>query len=321
MTLAIGTHLRLPMRDYLAVPALSSGILVELEERCPRAAWHKSYLNPKRQAGDTALTDCGSIAHSILLEGDESGCCVIDPNDHPAEKTGNIPDGWTNKSIRTARDAARLAGKIPVIKGDMAQIRSMVDAARAYIDTLQVEQPDVWAAFQPDGGESEVTMIWDEGGVRCKARHDRISSDRRVTINAKFCSSSAEPNAWARMQMVRYGHHIGAAFYRRAVRALCRGVEPAAYFLVVEMEPPHLCSLIGVDPHWLELGNQAVQRSLTTWQQCLARGHWPAYAARAAYPEVPGWLDAQSLERQVDSDELGIPYDVSKLFQKSEART
>ena len=43
--------------------------------------------------------DAGTIAHEILLEGSQNCVTVIDPADHPAEKTGTTPSGWTNKSL------------------------------------------------------------------------------------------------------------------------------------------------------------------------------------------------------------------------------
>jgi hypothetical protein len=45
---------------------------------------------------------------------------------------------------------------------------------------------------------------------------------------------------------------------------------------------------------------------------------WPAYPSRACYPELPQWADADWTEKQTDNP-FGIPYDVSKLFRKTEA--
>jgi hypothetical protein len=304
-----GEHPGLPMAEYLQLPALSAGILHTLDSQSPAHAWFCSWLNPSRIADFNDRSDTGSIAHSILLEGSEDCVCVIDPNDHPAEKTGNIPDGWTNKSIRTARDAARCEGKIPVLAPHMVTIRSMVGSAQAYIGSLRTTEPAIWAAFY-DGGESELTMLWDEAGTLCRLRADRISADRAVIIDPKFCAS-AHPNAFGR-QMATMGYAISGAWYRRGVKALT-GVEPDYLFLAVEQEPPHLCSLIGIDPAWRAYGDAKVSRALRTWRECAERGVWPGYPARAAYPEIPAWLMAQAESGDVDSD--GIPYDISRLFE------
>src|ERR1700693_4471465 len=95
------------MQEYLDLPAVSASLVCDILDKCPRAAWWNSYLNPDRVRETSALMDAGTVAHAILLEGSEACCTVIDPNNHPAEKTGAIPEGWTNKSIRAARDIVR----------------------------------------------------------------------------------------------------------------------------------------------------------------------------------------------------------------------
>ena len=73
-----GVYPDLPMADYLAIPALSAGIVRTLLDRCPRAAWHESWLNPQRARYDTAATDIGTVAHAVLLEGSDDCVEVIE---------------------------------------------------------------------------------------------------------------------------------------------------------------------------------------------------------------------------------------------------
>jgi hypothetical protein len=240
--------------------------------------------------------DAGSIAHGILLEGSADGVCVIDPADHPAEKTGNIPDGWTNKSIRAARDEARAVGKIPVLLADMATIRSMVNAAQEYIKSLQSSEPAVYRAFLPDGGSSEVTMIWQDGATLCRMRPDRISANRDIIINYKTTAGSVEPDRWSRTQLLDY--YVGGAFYVRGTSALC-DTEPTYLYLCQETAPPYLCSLVGLDAHFLDLGARKVVAGLSAWERCVKSGQWPGYPPRVCYPEVPAWEESRWLEREV----------------------
>ncbi|HWG34678.1 MAG TPA: PD-(D/E)XK nuclease-like domain-containing protein [Gemmatimonadaceae bacterium] len=308
-----GEYPGLPIADYLRLPAVSASLVRTLLERCPRAAWWESPWNPLYEPETSDESDAGIIAHAILFEGRSDVCEVIDPLDHPAEKTGAIPDGWTNKSIRAARDAAREAGKIPVLAAKYELVCAMVDAARTYIGSLCATEPAIWEAFQPGGGDSEVTILWNEAGTLCRMRPDRISHDRRLVVDGKFTLTSAEPDAWGRSQMIRMGYYISAAFYRRGIAAHY-GVEDAAYvYLVVEQEPPHLCSLVGVDQHGFALGDDKVRVALAQWAKCARVNVWPGYPARVAYPEIPAWTDAQWQERHA-SYPMGIPYDVAKLF-------
>lgn len=309
-----GIYPNVDMAEYLAAQAINSSVIQAMLDRCPHAAWFDSYLNPARIADEsTAAQDAGSIAHSILLDGHANGVVVIDPNDYQADKTGNIPKGWTNKAIRTARDEARAAGKIPVLKDDFALINSMVVAARAFIESCREDEPAVWGAFYPNGGASEVTMVWDDDGVPCRIRPDRISVDKRLIVDYKTTQRSAEPDAWGRQQLTGMGHYISAAFYRRGVEKLT-GTSPAYTYLVQEQEPPFLCSLVGMSPHHFALGEDKVRTALDYWRMCVQRSHWPAYPTRVCYPEVPAWVDSQWEEKRAREDDEGDPDLYRKLF-------
>lgn len=309
---APGIYPGLPMAEYLAIPALSAGILRTLVDRCPRAAWYESWLNPERARTDSPATDLGTVAHAVLLEGSDDCLAEINPADHPAEKTGAIPDGWTNKSIRTARDAARAAGKIPLLVADAERVRAMVEAAAHFLREAGQHEPAVAAAFEPDGADTELTMVWQEGETLCKLRADKITADRALICDYKTSGVSVEPDRWGRTQLVGLGYYVSAAWYRRGVRALT-GVEPAYAFLAQETDAPYLCSLVGVSPEAFALGDEKVAAGLAEWQRCVAAGQWPAYPPRIAYPELPVYERMRWDERNgVGAD--GIPYDLAQIW-------
>jgi hypothetical protein len=288
------------MADYLALPALSASLVQKIVDECPRAAWFASWLNPAPPPGDdNAATDKGQIAHAILLEGSESMLAVIDRREHPNEKGGGFASGWTNKSIKAARDTARDAGKIPMLVEDVAEVRAMVAEANRFIDSLRNTEPSIYAAFRT-AGDSELTVTWDEEGTPCKLRADRISADRRLIINYKTSGMSVEPDRWGRTQFLDY--YVGAAWYRRGIRALS-GVDAEHVYLCQETAPPHLCSLVGVDPSAFELGDQKCAVGLALWKKCAATGVWPGYPNRVAYPELAVWERARWEAKEILSIE------------------
>lgn len=288
MTLAPGVHLGVQMADYLAMPAVSASILKALLEQCSRAAWFESWLNTDKPRDDSDAADVGTIAHSMILEGGAGKVAVIDPENYPSDK-GAIPKGWTNNAIRAARDAARLAGLIPVLPEDMAQVNAMVDAIRAFIASLEKTEPAIWAAFQPGGGDSESVVTWIDGqnieNTPCRIRPDRMSADRRLIVDLKTTKMSANPAQWK-------ADHVGAAFYRRGCKAEF-GTEPDYVFLIAEQHPPYLCSLVGIDPHGMEMGAEKAAFALDAWAQCVKHGVWPGYAPRVAYPEIKPWMEEE----------------------------
>lgn len=311
-----GVYPGLPMAGYLAMPAVSAHLLKQLLERCPYAAWHESWMNARADVlASTKVQSAGTVAHSMLLEGRTDIVQVIDPKDHPNEKGGGIPAGWTNKSIKAARDAALEAGKVPMLPGDFTEVLAMVEAAKAFIESLRDTEPAIWALFQPGGGESEITMVWREkDGTPCRIRPDRIALDRSLIADYKTGGTSAEPNTWGRTQMVKMAYYVSAAFYRRGIKAIT-GKSPAYVWLVQEQEAPYLCSLVGADPMGEQLGDRKTARALAQWSSCVATGKWPAYPNRVVYPEIPAW----EMAREEIVDAPGIPYDIEKAGWK-EAR-
>ncbi len=101
--------------------------------------------------------------------------------------------------------------------------------------------------------------------------------------------------------MVRMGYYTNAAFYRRGIAATC-GVEASYTFLVVETEPPYLCSLVGVDPPAFALGADKIATGLKLWRRCVDSGRWPGYPNRVAYPEIPVYESAAWEAREALDD-------------------
>lgn len=305
-----GVYDDLPMADYLAAPAVSAGMLVNLLTRCARAAWWESWLNPHRpDDASTKEQSAGKIMHSIILEGRADCCVVVDPKDHPnADKVGGIPTGWTNKAMKIVRETIIAEGKIPVLKADYAEIEAMVAAVRAYIESLRASEPAIWAAFQPSGGDSELTIAWDDSGTLCRMRPDRINKGRDVIVDLKSDGGTAEPVTWGKFKLFRMGYNVGAAFYKRGcLKAF--GKDPDYYWLVVEQAAPYLCSLVSLEPAGFEVGAAKVARSLRDWAKCAKENVFPAYPKKVHYVELPPWELAEECEAMV-----GAAYDPAQMF-------
>ncbi len=309
--LAPGVYEGVSMAEYLAMPAANASLLNTLLERCPRAAWHDSWLNPKRPAEEsTPAQSVGTLAHELLLEGTRGKMQVIDPKDYPTKSTGNIPDGWTNKEIREARDQALAAGMIPVFPKVAADVEAMVAEARSYLATLSRTEPAVHDLFQPNGGRSEVTIVWEEDGCLFRIRPDRLSD--AICGDVKTTAASAEPGKWGRLQLFGMGYYVAAALYRRGILA-ATGKRVESIYLVQEQSAPFLCSLVGLDPMAQQVGQRKAERAIAIWKHCMRTGSWPGYPNRVAYPEVPPWEAA----REEVEEAAGNPYDIEKFWQEN----
>lgn len=287
-TLPVGIHDGVGLSDYLLMPALSSGILHTL---ITRTAAHAAY--EQSVSGDaTKASDLGSAAHAILLEGSEACIVVCDFAD------------WRKDEAKAKRDDARAAGKIPLLTAQMGEIRRMVDVARAYIEESPLAQE--WA-----GSMSERTAKWQENGLICKARFDRVSVKNDLIFDYKTCGGSVNPRDWNRHVIVN-GYDIQAAFYQRGYKAI-HGREARFVWLAQETEPPYICCFMDMAPDFQAFADSRVSRGIGKWGQAIQTGKWSAYPKRVCSLDVPQWALSQEETESVLSafspEELegGIP--------------
>lgn len=262
----IGFHPNIPAAKYhadtlLPVPSLSSSIAEILLRESPRKAWFSHpKLNPAFKPEEDSKFDIGTAAHAMLLEGID----VIETCDY---------DDWRKKEAQEKRDAARAAGKIPLLRKHRDAVVAMVSAAEAFIHHSEIAE--YW-----NDGESEVTAICEEDGVWLRARLDRITRSRRHIIDYKSTTDAA-PEPFSR-QIVRMRYHIQDAFYRRVVRNL-GSVRPSFAFVAQSCKPPYECSLHACDPALQEIADAEVQRAIDLWRKCLSTKQWPSHSGRIHY--------------------------------------
>ena len=290
---------KMTMAEYLALQAFSSGMAHRILTQSPAHAWIDSPWNPDREQDNNAASDLGTVAHDVLLEGGTGIIERIDPNDFPAEKTGAIPAGWTNKAIRAARDAARAAGKIPLFPADVDAVTAMVESARAYIATSEL-------AGVFNTGAAEQTVIWQEGATLCKSRPDWLNAD--VCLHVKTTKRSVNPPSFERMA-VNLGYDVSIAFY-------ARGIERENHLiLAIEQEPPYACKLFGLSNAQADISARKVERAINTWAACMKSGEFPAYDGSVHYIEPTSWQMEQALQNG-DLDELNWSEKVDPLQEK-----
>jgi hypothetical protein len=284
----------LPLLDYVRDPAptpsLSASLAHTLLSRSPRHAFYESpRLNPEWQPDDSEAADLGTIVHAVLLEEDRSRIVVVD-----------APD-WRSKDSRAARDAARQAGKLPVLRDRMVDVENCVAAARQAI--AKSELAEVFAA----GAKPEVSLFWQEDDIWCRARPDWLSDDRRVALDVKTTSGSAEPNAWARGPLLANGYDLQGAHALRGISALEHPRGVSFVFVVVETHPPYGVSFVGLSPAFLAFAEAKLASARAIWRECVQTNRWPSYPMRVCWAEPPAWVTMQWEERQAAAVDDGRP--------------
>lgn len=285
--------------DPCPEPSLSSSIAKIIYNRTPRHAWTAHpRLNPNFEPKSDEKFDIGSAAHSLIL-GDPKKFEIIAASD------------WRTKEAKAARDAARAAGKIPLLTEQWDRVNAMVAAGLAQLAT----HADAKGAFT--NGKPEQTLIWQEGGIWCRARLDWKPNSGTIFHDYKSTEASANPDAWQRI-CFHIGFDIQAAFYRRGIRALGLSGNPEFKFVVQETEEPFGLCVIGLMPGAVDLADcKKVEEAIRRWKWCLTNNRWPMYPDRTCYIDAPAWHENEVLAREVRDDDRAREAGVKHVFDLS----
>lgn len=279
--LAPGLHYDVPEDVYhadrlCAVPTLSRSIAHRLLVRSPLHAWYAHpRLNPRFEpAPSTDALDVGKAVHSRVLLGRD----IVEVIDAP---------DWRTKDARAARDAAREAGRIPVLPPQADVIDAMVAEFQAY---LALDAGRLFRASM----SPEVTAIYEDAGVMCRARFDLLPDDPGAPIIDYKTTRNAAPDAFMRA-IWTYGYDLQAAWYSRALKVL-RGRAPAGFiFVAQEKEPPYAVTAHQLAPAAYEWAEARCDEALSIWRQCLATNTWPSYPPHVHEVPPPPWaLDREA---------------------------
>src|SRR4051812_28812430 len=149
----------LPPGEYHAMRALSASGAWLLSEECAAKFLWRSPWNPLYQPEPKTEFDIGVAAHLAVLEPERQAdsMVVIDASDYRTTKA------------RDARDAARGAGKVPLLPYQFDIVRAIAGSIRAHSIASQ--------SFR--GGEAEITLLWTdpETGL-CQRRREHASARR-----------------------------------------------------------------------------------------------------------------------------------------------
>jgi hypothetical protein len=236
--------------------------------------------------------DIGSAAHDVLLGG-EDRVAWLDF------------DSWRTNASKEAREAARAAGRIPMLLFNSPVVNAMVEEAHRFIDG------SVLAGIF-ERGLPERTLIWREefGEIKfgnkvgreamsiwCRARPDWLTNNHDVMLHYKTTTASARAEKWIRGIMASSGYGLSLRFYARGLAALLQPAPATRHVILVqEQEAPYACSLIALTPAKEEIEDHRVRIALEKWATCIATDQWPAYDSRIHYAEPTPWELAEAEE-------------------------
>lgn len=267
-----GIH-KIGMDQYLQIRALSSGMIHTLMTQSPAHALHQQLADIDEPS---SASDFGTAVHDAVLEGTDRIVSI------------DAPD-WRTKAAKEARDFARLEGKIPLLAHKVEAVMAAAMEARAFVERSEF-------AGLLDDGESEVTLVWDDGSL-CKARPDRISHALKVVCHLKTTEGSVAPGAFGRT-VDNMGYDLALAFYERGAAA-CGLQDYRHVILAVEQNAPYGCAFYALAPDMAALAASRVELGIRTWRHCAATNIWPSYDTRVYYLEAKPWQITEHEQAQI----------------------
>lgn len=270
------------MAEYLALPALSSGVAHTILSASPL---HARFEQQNERVASSEM-DIGTYAHAMLLEGGADALVVCPFDD------------WRKNEAKAMRDEARAGGKLPILQGKIAPVEAMVVAAHDYLDASEIA-----GVFK--SGKPEQSIVWRDGQTLCKARPDWLNDE--IMLHYKT-TTNVNPRAFSRIAS-NMGYDVALMFYMRGLDAVLPDNNVQHYILAQETAAPYACKLFDLTAARAGVAEIQVERAIKTWQRCVDTGHFPAYDGSIHSIDLQPWELAQAEEDMLTDEELnaGIP--------------
>ena len=247
--------------DPCETPSLSAGMVNEILVAPARCFANSRRLNPdwEEPEGQDRFT-IGTVRHVMFLE----------PHQFDQKVAVIQFDDYRSGAAKAARDAARDAGKTPILAKHMDKVR---EARKAFLDNAFTT-----AAFR--GGKFEQSMFWRHPtyGFWCRARPD-FMADAMTHMNDYKATTDANPEKFGK-HAYDLGYHRRAAWYLEGA-AILFGKQPDHYwFCNQETKAPYLTSVVELDLMALDAGRMENDRAAWLFDRCLKTGDWYGYRHR-----------------------------------------
>lgn len=236
------------------VPELSASIAKLINSRSVAHAWDAHPKGGRHFGAQSGAMKNGTVLDSLLLGGD-------------AELIESPHDEYRSNAAKEWRDRAIESGKTPVKAKELEAARNAAEKIKERLAREGVVLD----------GVNQQTAVWDDNGVRCKARFDHWKPDALTILDLKIVDN-AHPESVTR-KVVDYGYDIQAAAYTRAVETLIPEAAGRVKFLFLfcESEAPYEILVRPLAATMRALGEFRWSRAVAAWGEALKTRHFPGY--------------------------------------------
>ena len=157
--------------------------------------------------------------------------------------------------------------------------------------------------FNPDQKDyikhNEVSVYWDEAGVHCKARLDRVLIEAGIVLDLKT-TDSVEPELFTK-KVVSLGYDFQLATYLSAAEAAF-GKPFKFIFVAVERKAPYAVTLFEADEEMVAEGRRKFDKAIRLLKECEASGEWPNKPAMIHKLTYPSWYKPYGKMEETEED-------------------
>lgn len=278
-----GIYTNIPEDIYHALPLPSAHKLFTMRKYSPFHYWDK-YVNPNRPVEkfeSTSLT-MGKAFHALVLEPlRAAGAIARAPECDMRTKIGKETMAEFKKTL--------VSDAIVLQPDDHERLMGMVSSFFKSEENRKNYQ-DV------KGGLNEVTLIWDESGVKMRGRVDRITDgvlhDLKTANDLNRFAFGESAN--------RYGYAWQLMIYQRAWFNLTGDVL-SPLITAVESDRPFGTKRFSISDTTLQKEAEIFEKIITCFKYCHANDHWFSYSdeaeqmfTRQSYFDDKNWFDDMS---------------------------
>ncbi len=233
---------------------------------CPaRFDYWRRHGEPERKRS----LNLGQVAHSELL-GVGPEVVIIDF------------DNYRKAAAQDQRDEAYAAGKVPLLVEEMNTVQDMM--------LVLLEHEHAAKFYDRRNGTPEQSMFWQDPvfGITRRSRFDMLCHLRHPETGQQFIpeykttSRPAHPHRFMN-SIIDHGYHQQAAWCCDALRGvgLVRpgDPEPLVSFIVQEVDPPYIVTVIECDREKIDWGRRLNVLAMRDYVDCSITKVWPTYSS------------------------------------------
>lgn len=302
--LAPGVYPDTPAEEYFRWPAVSKSRLEPLMKSPLHCKWAQDHPSEP-----TPAMTLGSAVDCMVFEPAEFNkrfavaeqCADTTKKGVQCSRLGTFQSGLTGDSWFCAQHFKSYSAT--GFDANTKEVLTPDQSSTAYAIAKSVHDHPTASTLLHACDELQLSLVWQESGLLCKARLDGLSTELKTIIDLKTCAD-ANPEAFSR-KIADFGYHRQAAMYLRGATA--NGIEAHNFVIIaVETDPPYAVAVYTLTertgdkaPYTLspaEYGNHQVTRLLDLYERCEASGKWPGYEDKPVAISLPKWAE-MAIER------------------------